>query len=446
VRHFASRLSASQDRRISPPEAKDLRTLLPRPAIFCRFERQVFSGSRQFKCSSNQGSEETLMPIRSLYPLLFVVVLSCAGLQFSTSAWSKTETACGAPIAADDGWQAASPGPAGADGARFCPLDEILDKSPPLNVHSIVVARGGKLVYETYRTGFDQNWGTRLGTVPYTADMPHDVRSISKSVVSLLFGIALDQGLIASVDDPVHIYFPDYAALRTPAKDRILLRHLLTMTSGIEWNESRSYYSEANNSEIMMSDSTDPYRFVLEQPVRVEAGKAWNYNGGGTQLLAGVLQRKTGRSLVEFANEALFKPLGITKFEWTKMPANGEAAAASGLRLRPRDMAKIGELVLRKGLWNGHRIVSERWVEQSTRARPDGRPPYGYQWWIGDAAAGDRDASWIAGIGLGGQRIYIVPAHDLVVVITAGLYTDSLEEQAGVADGILDHVLAAIRR
>ena len=312
-------------------------------------------------------------------------------------------------------------------------------------MHSIVVARNGKLVYEIYRTGYDQKWGTRLGTVSYKADMPHDVRSISKSVVSLLFGIALDRGLITSIDDPVHIYFPDYAVLRTPEKDHILLRHLLTMRSGLEWNENRSY-DDPRNSEIMMTGSTDPYRFVLKQPVRAEAGKVWNYSGGSTQLLAGVLQRKTGKSLAEFANEALFEPLGITKFEWTKMPTNGEAAAASGLRLRPRDMAKIGELVLRKGIWNGHRVVSERWIEQSTRVASDDGPLYGYQWWIGNASVGKRAISWIAGIGLGGQRIYIAPTYDVVVVITAGLYADPFVKRGWVTDIVFEHVLGTIRQ
>jgi CubicO group peptidase (beta-lactamase class C family) len=117
-------------------------------------------------------------------------------------------------------------------------------------------------------------------------------------------------------------------------------------------------------------------------------------------------------------------------------------------------MAKIGELVLRKGIWNGHRVVSERWIEQSTQARrqaklgllTDDWPLYGYQWWIGNAAVGDRATTWIAGIGLGGQRIYIAPAYDVVVVITAGLYADPFEEQARVIDSVFDHVLAAIRQ
>jgi CubicO group peptidase (beta-lactamase class C family) len=384
------------------------------------------------------------MTIRSLHLLFVGAVLSCTGLQYSAPAWSKTETVCGAPIAADDGWLTASTDQAGVDAALLCSLNEMLDESPPVNVHSIVVARSGRLVYEVYRTGYDQNWGTRLGTVSYTADMPHDVRSISKSIVSLLFGIALDRGLIASVDDPVHVYFPDYAVLRTPEKDRILVRHLLTMTAGLEWNEDRSYL-DPKNSEIMMTGSPDPYRFILEQPVRAEAGKVWNYSGGSTQLLAGVLQRKTGKSLTEFANKALFEPLGITKFEWTKMPANGEAAAASGLRLRPRDMAKIGQLVLNKGSWNGRRIVSEQWINDSTQplyATWTGMH-YGYQWWSGKSQVDGKTYSWIAARGLGGQRIFIVPRYNLVVAITAGLYND--DRQDAVALRVLEkYVLVAV--
>src|SRR5262245_53933159 len=144
------------------------------------------------------------MTVRPLHLLFVGVVLSCTGLQLSGPAWSKTETVCGAPIAADDGWQTASD-QAGIDAALSCSLNAMLNESPWINVHSIVVARRGKLVFEIYRTGYDQKWGTRLGTVSYTPDMTHDVRSISKSVVSLLFGIALDRGLIESVADPLHI-------------------------------------------------------------------------------------------------------------------------------------------------------------------------------------------------------------------------------------------------
>jgi len=386
------------------------------------------------------------MAMRFVNPFLAAAAACCVGLHFSAPVLGEVAASCGAPVELDGGWQTATPEQAGLDAAYLCALDEKLDAAPDMNVHAVVVARGGKLVYETYRAGEDQRWGTELGVVPHTAQTPHDVRSISKSVVSLLFGIALDRKLIAGIDDPVFDYFPDHAGLRTPEKDRIRLRHLLTMTSGLAWDERRPYTDPAN-SEIMMIRSPEPYGFVLDRRIWNAPGEVWNYSGGSTQLLAGVLQRATGRPLADFAREALFEPLGITAFEWVSMPASGDAAAASGLRLRPRDMAKIGQLMLDKGTWNGRRIVSEAWIEDSTEARFEGWYPhrYGYQWWISQSRIGERDIAWIAGWGLGGQRIYIVPDDDLVVVVTAGLYASDSQGPV-VLDILNNHVLAAIRR
>ena len=379
-----------------------------------------------------------------------LIAICGADLQFPTPAWGEAAISCGVRLEADGEWPTASPEEAGLDSATLCSLNEALDKSPEMNVHAVLVVRGGRLVYETYRGGRDQKWGD-MRVISHGPQTEHDVRSISKSVVSLLFGIALDRKLIASIDEPVFTYFPEYATLRTPEKDRILLRHLLAMRSGLAWNESVPY-SDPTNSEIMMFWSVEPYRFVLEQPVRHDPDEEWNYSSGNTELLAGVLQKATGEPLAEFAREALFEPLGITQFAWLHMPS-GDVAASWGLRLRPRDMAKIGELVLRKGMWNGRRVVSEAWIEESTQARPDGsyatdwNPLYGYQWWIGNSAVGDHAISWIAGGGLGGQRIYIAPAYDLVVVITAGLYDAPFEDQDRVVKSIFDHyVLAAIRQ
>jgi CubicO group peptidase (beta-lactamase class C family) len=374
------------------------------------------------------------------FAVALLVAICGADFQFPLSAWGEKAISCGAPPEADGEWPTASPEEAGLDPAILCSLNEALDKSLEMNVHAVLVIRGGKLVYETYRAGEDQEGGKKLGVTSYTPEMQHDVWSISKSVVSLLFGIALDRKLIASIDEPVFTYFPEYADLRTPEKDRILLRHLLTMRSGLAWNESVPY-SDPTNSQIMMNGSEDPYRFVLEQRLWSEPDEEWNYSGGDTQLLAGVLQKATGEPLDVFAREALFEPLGITEFEWKYMMSSSEVAAASGLRLRPRDLAKIGELVLRKGIWNGRRIVSEAWIEESTRARPDGWPLYGYLWWVGERTAGDR-ANWIGGRGWGGQRIYIVPAYDLVVVIMAGRYASDSEAQVAIFD---HYVLDAIR-
>jgi len=357
---------------------------------------------------------------------------------------------CGAPPAAAGEWPTNSPADAGLDAALLCSIGAALDKSPEMNVHAVVVVRHGALVYETYRSGEDNRWGKELGAVSYTAQMPHDLRSISKSVVSLLLGIAVDRKLIAGVDESVFAFFPDFAALRTPQKDRIKLRDLLTMRSGLAWDERLSY-DDPRNSERRMISSVNPYRYVLEQPAQDEPGAKWNYSGGDTQLLSGILQRASGKFLAEFAKETLFEPLGIGEFEWLKMPANGEAAADSGLRLRPRDMAKIGKLVLDKGMWNGRRVVSQAWIDESTGTHVSNVDEtfdsigYGYQWWTDHEKVGDRQISWISAQGFGGQRIYIIPSFDLVVVITAGLYGD--KSQDWVSYNILDKfVLAAIRR
>ena len=169
------------------------------------------------------------------------MAMSAAGFQLPTFAWADAATSCGSSLDADGDWRTASPEEAGLDAAILCSLKSTLDKSPEMNVHAVVVVRNGKLVYENYRAGEDYKWGRKLGLTSYTPQMLHDARSISKSIVSLLFGIALDRKLIASANDPVLTYFPDLAALRTPEKDRIQLRHLLTMTAELAWDERRAY-------------------------------------------------------------------------------------------------------------------------------------------------------------------------------------------------------------
>jgi CubicO group peptidase (beta-lactamase class C family) len=357
-------------------------------------------------------------------------------------------TGCDVPQAAAD-WAVSAPAAQGLDPAVLCSLGARLDGDAAMNVHGIVVVRGGRLVYEHYGAGRDERWGTKLGHVQHSADTKHDLRSVSKSVVSLLAGIAIDKGLIDSVEEPVSRWFPEAAARTGSGGEPLKLRHLLTMSSGIAWDESLPY-TDALNTEVRMTRAADPYRFILEQPVVHRPGTQWTYSGGDTQLLAGVVARASGQPLAGFAKENLFDPLGITSFEWVRMPVSLEAAAASGLRLRPRDMAKLGLLVLNRGFHEGRRIVSQAWIDASIRPQFRGIDGiaslgYGYQWWTDHEMVGQHRIAWISAQGLGGQRIYIVPALDIVVAITAGFYNDPRQNEVPY-QLFREHVLDAVRR
>lgn len=303
-----------------------------------------------------------------------------------------------------------------------------LDQFRAANIHSVLVIRNGALAFEHYRNGNDEIWEKSVSNAEHGPAIKHDLRSITKSVTSLLVGIALDRKLIASVDEPVFNYFPEHADLRTAGKARITLRHLLMMASGLEWDENIPY-TNPKNSEIAMLSSDDRYRFALQPRLLVEPGSEWNYSGGCTELLGAVVRKASGKPLEEFASETLFAPLGISDTGWAKYP-DKMAAAASGLQLRPRDIAKIGQLVLKRGRWGDIEVVSEHWIREATSAQigPNDRIYfYGYQWWLGRSLVNRREIPWVAGLGLGGQRLFIVPTLDLVCVVTAGHYTDAMQ-------------------
>ena len=338
------------------------------------------------------------------------------------------ETNCGAPVAIDDGWERTTPAEAGIDAARLCGLDKLLANWPQGNIHAVVVARRGKIVMERYFTGVDERWGAPLGSVKYAPDVLHDLRSISKSVTSLLVGIAAGEGKFPALDSAVFDEFPEHTTLRTPEKARITFRHALSMSSGFAWDESIPY-SNPVNSERRLIASSDPARYVLEQPLAAVPGEHYNYNGGNTALLGATIAKRTGKRLEEYAREKLFAPLDISDSDWVRMPSNGETAAASGLRLRARDTAKLGQIMLADGQWRGRQVLPKGWSAESVKPRINGAGIYfyGYQWWLGRSLHVGREQLWFAGFGWGGQRLFVVPGLDLVVMINAGHYGGPLQ-------------------
>lgn len=335
---------------------------------------------------------------------------------------------CDPPKVIGDGWTIAAPDEVGLDGAVLCGLDKFLKQWPKRNIHAVVVVRRGKLVFERYYSGQDDRWVLTSGVTHFSPTEKHDVRSISKSVTSLLVGIAAGEGKFPPLDSPAIDHFPEHASLRTADNARITFRHLLTMSHGWRWDESLPWNNAANNERLML-ESRDPYRYVLEQPIALPPGMLFNYSGGAPTLLAGVLAKTTGQTIDAYARDKLFTPLGITDHEWLGFTGSSEVAAFGGLRLRPRDMAKIGQLMASGGLWDGKRVLPKGWVAESTKPRlnTDGVLYYGYQWWLGRSLLRGRDLTWTAGIGNGGQRLYIVPELDLVVAINAAHYGSGLQ-------------------
>ena len=348
------------------------------------------------------------------------------------SGHAYAQTTCGVPSGKAAGWEIAQPTDVGVDPKMLCGLAQRFAGWKEANVHAILVARHGKLIFEQYYSGSDNKWGRQLDSVTFGPDVPHDLRSITKSVVSLLLGIGIDKGWVHDIDRPVLSLLPTYANLRSPEKYRITLRDLLTMSAGLAWNENLPY-SNPENSETRMDHATDPCRFVLEQPVAHEAGSVWTYSGGSPALIACVLHQATGQTIDQLADENLFKPLGISNVEWARYPLTGEPVAASGLRLLPSDTLKIGQLVLDKGAWHGRQIVPAAWIQEATAPQINGPRSifYGFQFWLGRSLVNHREVDWVAGVGYGGQRLIIIPSLDLVVLVHAGLYSSPRQDWVG---------------
>lgn len=350
-----------------------------------------------------------------------------------------------------DGWQTASAASVGMDPGQFEELLGLVARTRGHRLHGILVARHGKLVFEEYWPGVDLD-PTTLEPVEKEFDREtlHYVASVSKSVTSALAGIALDQGILGSAHDPLFAYFQEYADLRTDAKGPITLQHLLSFTSGLEWSESGYGPEDPRNSHYSMFRTADPVRWLLERPLISAPGVAFAYNSGDTNLLGEVIRRASGTAtLVDFARERLFGPLGIQRFEWMRFGAGGTLTFASGgVSLRPRDMAKLGQLYLDGGAWQGRQVLSSGWVEASTRMSVPligsyrTLYGYGYNWWLGRSPFRDGRVDYFRAAGWGEQLVYVYPELELVVVLTGGAYYETLG--LDVNHLLEDYILAAI--
>lgn len=371
-------------------------------------------------------------------------------LLIAATAWA------GEPPWPTAGWAQSTPEAQGMDGAVLAKFDAELARGEQGYVDSMLVIRRGHVVYEkSYRHDYHTLFATVSDRTPgiynyydpdwhpyYKGSELHTLQSVSKSVTSALFGIAIERGEIPGVDVKAMPYFAGYKIADDPRRDRWTLRDLMTMTSGIRWDESTVSYTDPANSCAAMEASADWVQFVLAQPMAAEPGEVFVYNSGVTELLAQVLKKATGKHADEYAREHLFEPLGIKSFYWKHTPT-GHPDTEGGLYLTPRDLAKLGYLFEHDGMWNGKRLLRAGWAAESTTPHvpvaKDGAPTYGYQWWtLPEPGRPVHFAAW----GYGGQYLMVVPSLHLIAVFTGWNIYDKPELKPGFA---LQRVLDAVK-
>lgn len=285
---------------------------------------------------------------------------------------------------------------------------------------------------------------------PYYRDTDlHSLQSVTKSVTSVAFGIAVDEGHIPAVEAPAWPYFEAYGVdLGDPRRAAASLEDFLTMRSGIDWATPGQTYDDGTHPTVVLEASEAWIDYIVGRPVGTDPGTRFDYNDGVSVLLGKVVREATGQRLDEWAEERLFRPIGIDEYYW-KIAPDGEVDSEGGLYLSTHDLARIGYLMLRGGEWDGRRIVSSAWVETSTSpvvpdVAPDNDRPdtgYGYQWWV--PMHEDGETQVFAGNGYGGQFLHVVPEHDLISVFNGWTLHERPELFSWTA--LQDRILPAVR-
>ncbi|MDX1547576.1 MAG: serine hydrolase [Rhodothermales bacterium] len=366
-----------------------------------------------------------------------------------------------------DGWTVSTPEAQGLDAAPLAALDSAIQAGAYGYVDRMVVVRNGRLVvdaryendYEAISQGHQSALGCGAGTCadaaaevdPYNYLHPsthpfyqgrdvHTLQSVTKSVAATLIGVALARGEIAGLDAPLLSFFQDYDLSGVDERlHRATLEDLLTMRSGIEWHEQDRPLDETNTT-LQLERSADWIQFTLDQPMDAAPGETWVYNSGGSHLMSGVIRHATGRFIDAYAEDHLFGPLGIDDYHWKTTPT-GYPDTEGGLYLEAAQLAKIGYLYLRGGVWDGRRILDPGFVAAATARQVDrvNAPGwgYGYQWWRLDR---DGVAVW-AGLGFGGQFLLVLPEHDLIGVVNGWNLFGS--PPASILGGFLNALIAS---
>jgi len=383
-----------------------------------------------------------------VHVLLGVSIVACFSIGCGGSSSSTVEPLAPyvyqMPANLNDGWQVDQASDQNVDETLLTELvNNIQDNVDKFRyIEAVLVAKNGRLILnEQFKTALDftDGWANNQNI-----DL-HILNSVSKSFASTLIGIAIDQQIIPDTNVLVHDYFTHKQPIAnwTDAKANITLQNWLTMRHGYEWDEWDVSYFDSNNLNAQMNNSSDPMQFLLDRPMAETPGNVFAYSTGVSFGLGRLVERASGQSLTNFMETNLFDPLSITNYTYWSL--NGSPHMGSALYLSTRDMAKLGQLFLDNGVWNGERIISESWIEQATQKKVDnGTWGYGYQWWMTIFTVDGIIYDTYYADGLGGQHIFVFPELNAVIAFNGDAYEDDEREQRSYRTIIQDYIIPSL--
>ena len=357
-----------------------------------------------------------------LFILILCIIAACKSFQDPDAKYSYVQ-----PLT-ERGLETSTLQAEGLDENTIMQMSDRIIREEFKRIDGVLILKNNKLVYEEYFHG-------------YTKDIPHNIYSCTKSITSMLVGIAIDQKIIDTIDTPILQFFPEYTSIQNSSqwKEQITIRNLLDMNSGLDCDD---WYKGSSDK---MNQSTDPVKYIRDLPSINKPGTTGSYCTGGAVLLGRILENKSGMSLEAFANKNLFDPLEIKKYRWDKLQ-DGKSFGGGGLFLRHRDMAKIGLLMLNKGTWQSNQLISRNWVELSEKNTSKLRGPfdgYGLLWWKQNFPHNNENIEVYFSSGNGGQDIFIVPSKKMVIVMTGS----NINSGQGFQNIIMlkDYIIPAIK-
>ncbi len=296
-------------------------------------------------------------------------------------------------------------------------------------INSVLVAKDGQLIAEKYFNG-------------YNKEEKQTVQSVSKSIVSLLAGSAIEEGYIPSSNSKVKAFFPNYSEHFTQGKEAIRFKHLLSMTAGWQWDEWSTNYSDPNNPRTAQMKAPDTIEYVIKLPLSHQPGEHFAYSGGVVDVAAELIKNATKKqSAADYFVQSRLKDLCISNASWLTMD-DGRIGAGGGMLFRPRDMLKFGQLVLNEGQWQGKALLSPQWIEESTQApHHDQQATYQYYWWNDALYAGGQQHRAVFASGWGDQSIYVFKNLGLVIVTTGFNFERGYKNRSMLEEHVLPAVL-----